>query len=322
LSRNRAGNDDVYEALIDGPSAVERARRIVAAAEAVEAYAHTHDRVVALGEEDSSRQADLKAALADRAFGAETAVRSLIGDHLDALNELRDAGALPVAIKRASQALEKHDFDWRRILRAASDGVEKFGIDPSVLERAAERIDDLGLELSPAGGGAIGGAIVNLHGKKEKFRVRGKMAPGDLARVSREDLLAANGIVPSAPILVATDCHHRERPMLHTHDEPIALYGTNVAGLAYARETAYLHARTMAELGPSAFRGKAPAVAIGIGIIVVGVIIAGVGVAMVASGNSGGWGLIVIGGIIVAGGICVAVGACNFVVSLFMHVEA
>jgi hypothetical protein len=107
---------------------------------------------------------------------------------------------------------------------------------------------------------------------------------------------------------------------MHSHLEPIDFYGTNVGGLAYARETAYRHARTIAELGPTAFRGRDPVTAVVVGIIIVGAIITGVGVALAASGHSSGWGLAAFGGVVIVGGICVAAGACVFVLGLLLAI--
>jgi hypothetical protein len=321
VSRNSDDGCSAYEALLDPVIATERVRRIAAGAAVVDSYDRTHACVIAAGEKNPAERAGLSASLADRAFAAEAALRSLAGDHLDTLNELRDSGAMQLMVEKATPALAEKDFEWSRRLAEAGRRAEKeFGIDAALLERAVEQLDRYGFDIAAGTDREVDASISSLKGKRERFSVRGAQRPGDPGRVSREQLLGPQGIVASVPLLVPDDCHHRSKLLPHEHATAIDLYSTNVAGLAYAREAMYRHARRIDEVGPSAFRGNDPFTAVVVGIIVVGVIIAGIGVAMVAGGDADGWWLIALGGIVIAGGICVGVGACEFVVTLLIGV--
>lgn len=304
-----------YEELIDPATARRRLEGIVEAALAVEEYGRAHDRIVAAGVAQPSCQPGLKASLTERAYAAERAVRSVLAYHLDALNEIRDAGAMGRMVEEATSAFEQHDWDWRRILDRAIEGDDgELGIDPAILSRAAEASRKLDLKVMPGGEGTIGAELTDLTGERRRFLVRGRPRPGDLARVSSEDLLGGTGVLASLPLVVASDCHHRGSSAVQP--EAIDLYRANVAALAYCRENIYLHARTVDELGPSAFRGEDGVTVFGVICVIIGAIAIGVGANMVAHGNPWGVALIVIGAIFVGGGICFAVGACELAIGL------
>lgn len=312
----------VYEDMLHPRAAKRRLQAMVDAALTVEDYARVHDRVVEAGKEQPSCRAGLKAGLADRAHAAEEGIRSLLGHHLEALNELRDTGALGRMTEEAMSVFEDHEWDWGRLLDGVVErGGEDLGIEPEALRRVAERAKQLDLALTPGKKGAVGVEMAEMSGERRGILMRGEPRPGDLARVSSRQLLGGPGVAASMPLVVARDCHHRDSRFALDHPEVVDFYGSNVAGLAYARETAYLHARTMEEIGPSAFRGEDPVTAIAATIIVIGVIVAGVGVALLASGDPRGWGLIFLGGIIIGGGICVALLACGTVgVLILLHI--
>jgi hypothetical protein len=318
VKREKECDGVAYEELLDTATAKRRLRRIVDAALTVEEYGRAHDRVVAAGEEQPSCRPGLRAGLADRAYAMEDAVRSLLADHLDTLNELRDAGALGRMVDEATGVYAKHDWDWRRILDEVIEGDgEELGIEPELLKRAAERAQDLDLALMPGDEESIGAEVTEMSGERRRFLVRGRPRPGDLARVSTEQLLGGGGagVVAAMPVAVLSNCHHRDSGIAF-RPEMIDLYGTNVAALAYVRENAYLHARTMDELGPSAFRGEDPATAIGVGILIVGLVFVGAGVVMLANGDPAGWAVLGFGLIFVGGGLCVALGPCAVAIGL------
>lgn len=320
--REKGCDGAVYKDLLDPRTTKRRLQAMVDAALTVEDYARVHDRVVEAGKEQPSCRAGLRAGLADRAHGAEEGIRSLLGYHLEGLNELRDAGALGRMAEEATRIFEEHEWDWKRLLDGVVErGGGDVGVEPEALRRVAERAKELDLALTPGKKGAVGVEMAEMGGERRRILMRGEPRPGDLARVSPKQLLGGPGVAASMPLVVARDCHHRDSRFVLDHPEVVDFYGSNVAGLAYARETAYLHARTMEELGPSAFRGEDPVTAVAATLIIIGVIVAGVGVALVASGDPRGWGLIFLGGIIIGGGICVALLACGTVgILISLHI--
>jgi len=216
--------------------------------------------------------------VADRAFEAEAALRVLLKECIDSLNELKDTGRLEAALRAAAS---KIDDDWKKQLREKLEkiqeslreiaGGEAIDLAGGAMQLVSERItrvvrDRDGLRIALGkGDDAV------------EFVLEPSPRPGHTGRISSDAFFStrAGGVAfgPMAAVLIEPTCHHERAMMpLQTEDGIIDVYGAVLGNMAYAREAMYRHARKTAEIGLGAFKGKDVFTAIGIALVVAGAV--------------------------------------------------
>lgn len=232
--------------------------------------------------------AKIKRHVAEKTFEAEKQLRKLLGVSLTQLNELRDSGVLYDALMQCTEIFsdEKGNPNFAAPFSRAAKQVKAENVDLNngIIE---ESIELLQKHIKKITSGKEEQFLTVMWGDKERILViEPKPRPGHLGRIGLQeffDPMAADGWgIASSPVTTRDTCHHLENQTEHnkaSEKQIVDIYGACVTSLAYSRESMYIRARRVSEVGLGEFEGRDPLTIMGIIFIVAGTAMLVVGVA-------------------------------------------
>jgi hypothetical protein len=309
--------------LISQQEREERLRLVINSASRLRSYRELLVRIDDLERENDGPRNDLRAQLPSKAFDAELRTRLICKEALDALNELRDSGALGAILHGLS--LEYRDGAQteeilRRLENARQELNERFpDVDARFFDDAANVCERFSLTLEGRQEQLLA-RMEGPDGNTESLLIDTFSKPGDQGRVSPEEFFGADQIASASanvPTFVTGNVHH-ERDLVNSAGEESRLdvYGSAVAALAAQRELMYRHARTVLEVGHEAFRGEDPFTAI--------LVIAGIvgGVLIIVGAATGNITIAAIGILLLGGALVVGTGGYKVILRVFIEIQA
>ena len=249
--------------------------------------------------------------ITERAYEAEAQYRLLVKDGINTLNELRDSGELPHALRRATNDSEGGTLDFEKIATKAKSRLAKShpNVPARLIDEMLSVVEERGISAKLKDD-TLEVRSKDVEGRKQRISLMVVPQAGAPARISVAQFFGESagdgGMLSSdAPTFVPESCHHRNAA-LSRPSQKIDLYGSAIAGMSTVNQMMYRHARNVEEVGHGPLRGN------DVVSLVVGIVVAVVGVVLLIVGAcTGDWGLIAGGIVLIAGGICVAVGACS-----------
>lgn len=237
--------------------------------------------------------------LPDLAYNAEKYARILAKVGLDTLNDLRDSGYLESTVSSLVSKLQqegRHNSkqQGRNWITATIEELERARADPSIasmsgvsilFDEVERLIRDWQLHLSADGRDLIVNFVAPDRGR-HRLIIHPDRRAGSQGRVSTTTFFAPpklNKLSVAAwvtPIGISTRLFEsRPKPSRATEaasaDHEIDLYAAVVRQLAALREMVYHHARTIEEMGPSAYAGNSVlagiAVVVGLACVAIGI---------------------------------------------------